>query len=100
MQFVKEAESVAWQVELAALDLLSNREAVTDRSLMSSEIRSNAMPIPRRATNSTTRALTSALKARRFLMTSPFLGLILLHLDVCPSFEGQYIHLLAREGPC
>src|SRR5690606_36989844 len=41
-------------------------------------------------TSSTTRALNSALNARRFRMTFPFLGLILLHLQTCPSFGAHY----------
>jgi hypothetical protein len=41
-------------------------------------------------TSRTMRALNSALNARRFLMTVPFLGLILLHLHICPSFGVHY----------
>ena len=41
-------------------------------------------------TSSTTRALNSALKVHRLLMAFPFLGTILLHLDVCPSLGAHY----------
>src|SRR5690606_39518104 len=47
-------------------------------------------------TSSTTRALNSALNARRFRMTFPFLGLILLHLQTCPSFGAHYTFVVLR----